>query len=246
MIYLFTDFGYQGPYVGELHAVFANLLPGTPVIDLMHDAPLFNPRASAYLLLALSRRFSPGDRCLAVVDPGVGMSARRALLIEADGVVYCGPDNGLLSKIVNAAKKVDCQQILWQPRDLSSSFHGRDCFAPVLAKHACNMEFSSSSIMTKELVGHDWPQQLDEVIYQDHFGNVVLGRQAGTLADTAVLQVSGLTIAYARTFAEVTPGEVFWYRNSMGLIELAMNQGSAGEKLGVSIGSKVSVLVKNV
>ena len=85
MIHLFTDFGWDGPYTGELKAVLARGLPEVAIIDLMHDAPAFNPRASAYLLGALSRQFIPGDLCLAVVDPGVGDDKRRVLLPEPLG-----------------------------------------------------------------------------------------------------------------------------------------------------------------
>jgi S-adenosylmethionine hydrolase len=72
MIYLFTDFGYHGPYVGEMQALLQRRLTHQQTTNLMHDAPRFNPRASAYLLAALAQQFEYGDICLAVVDPGVG------------------------------------------------------------------------------------------------------------------------------------------------------------------------------
>ncbi len=246
MIYLFTDFGNQGPYVGELHAVLARMLPEIRIIDLMHDAPVFNPRASAYLLKALSRQFQSGDLCLAVVDPGVGMAARRALLIEADGVRYCGPDNGLFSQIVRTASNVQCQEILWRPQQLSASFHGRDVFAPALALHAQGAQMPTCSIPAAEIHGCAWPLQLDEIIYFDHFGNAVMGRRTETLQPSNILQIGETQIRYARTFAEVAPGELFWYENSMGLAEVVINQGSAQEKLGLTIGDVVSVTGKNV
>ena len=246
MIYLFTDFGYQGPYVGELHAVLARMLPDIRIIDLMHDAPVFNSRASAYLLNALSGQFQSGDLCLAVVDPGVGMAERRALLIEADGVRYCGPDNGLLSQIVRTASNVQCQEILWRPQQLSASFHGRDVFAPALALHALGEEMQTRSISATEIYGREWPLQLDEVIYFDHFGNAVIGRSTETIQQLDILQIGDTSIQYARTFAEVAPGDVFWYENSMGLVEVAINQGSAKEELGLTIGKVVSVTGKNV
>ena len=241
MIYLFTDFGYSGPYVGELHATLSCLLPNTPIIDLMHDAPTFDPRASAYLLSALSKRFQPGDICLGVVDPDVGMCTRRAIIIEADGVTYCGPDNGLFSQVVSYAKQQNCYEILWRPEKLSSSFHGRDLFAPALALHMQDNLKDKIQTNSKDLIGSDWPVQLDEVIYIDHFGNAVTGRQAVSVSKTAVLEVEGFQIRHAETFAAVSPGETFWYENSMGLIELAVNQGSASQILILDIGSRISI-----
>jgi len=246
MIYLFTDFGFQGPYVGELHAVFGRMLPNARVINLMHDAPVFNPRASAYLLAALSRRFQSGDMCLGVVDPDVGIASRRAVLIEADGVTYCGPDNGLFSQVIRRANTCHCNEILWQPRETSASFHGRDVFAPALARHATGTDPHARVVASHDLVGHDWPPQFDEVVYFDHFGNAVLGRQAATLSDAAEVGIGDARIRHAGTFAEVEEGEAFWYENSMGLVELAMNRSSIRDKLALRIGSKVSVIDKNV
>ena len=240
MIYLFTDFGYQGPYVGELHATLSCLIPNNPIIDLMHDAPTFDPRASAYLLSALSKRFQPGDICIGVVDPDVGMSTRRAIIIEADGVIYCGPDNGLFSQIIGFAKQKICYEIVWCPEKLSSSFHGRDLFAPALALYTLGKLEDKTQIDNTALIGTDWPVQLDEVIYIDHFGNAVTGRQAVSLSKAAVLQVETLEIKHAQTFAAVKQGEIFWYENSMGLIELAVNQGSASQTLKLNIGSRLS------
>src|SRR5688572_23638495 len=96
MIALFTDFGVNGPYVGQMKAVLARAAPGVAVIDLLHDAPAFNPRASAYLLAALAREFAEGAVLLCVVDPGVG-TTRRPLVARLDGRWFVGPDNGLFN-----------------------------------------------------------------------------------------------------------------------------------------------------
>ncbi|MDJ0611876.1 MAG: SAM-dependent chlorinase/fluorinase, partial [Kiloniellales bacterium] len=91
MILLFTDFGLEGPYLGQVRSVLHREAPGVPVIDLVADAPAFDPRAAAYLLAALAPAFPAGSLFLAVVDPGVG-SDRPALAIEAGGQWFVGPD----------------------------------------------------------------------------------------------------------------------------------------------------------
>jgi S-adenosylmethionine hydrolase len=90
LIVLFTDFGLQGPYTGQMKAVLHQLAPGIPIVDLFADAPLGNPRPSAYLLAACAAWFPAGTTFLCVVDPGVG-GARPSIILEADGRWYVGP-----------------------------------------------------------------------------------------------------------------------------------------------------------
>src|SRR5262249_45495979 len=95
-IFLFTDFGSTDIYAGQVKSVLQQHAPGVAVIDLLHDAPDFNVRASAHLLAALAPRIPAGSTVLAVVDPGVG-SARAAVAMRGNGSWFVGPDNGLLS-----------------------------------------------------------------------------------------------------------------------------------------------------
>ena len=137
MIFLFTDFGADDVYVGQVHArlrrelAHANVL----VIDLLHAAPVFDVPASAHLLAALSSQIGAGDVCMAVVDPGVG-GARDAVAVRADRRWYVGPDNGMLSVVAARAHAAEVFRIVWRPEVLSVSFHGRDLFAPVAAQLA--------------------------------------------------------------------------------------------------------------
>lgn len=241
MIHLFTDFGWLGPYVGEMKAVIARELPNVNLVDLMHDAPMFNPKASAYLLAALSKRFVAGDFCLAVVDPGVGDQTRRAIVVEADGVHYVGPDNGLFALLIRNAKAVTSHEILWRPAKLSDSFHGRDVFAPVVSRLVRGLDIETCAIPTESLIGHEYPDELGEIIYLDHYGNAVTGLSAGHYTQQAQIQLNRRTIEYARTFSSVQPGEPFWYANSMGLVEIAVNGKSASEILKLSIGSMLAM-----
>jgi S-adenosylmethionine hydrolase len=98
MIVLFTDFGLQGPYTGQMKAVLHQMAPGLSIIDLFADAPAGNPKAAAYLLAAYAQWFAAGTTFLCVVDPGVG-GARPPVILEADGRWYVGPGNGLLELI---------------------------------------------------------------------------------------------------------------------------------------------------
>jgi len=243
MIYLFTDFGYQGPYVGELKVTLSNTLDSPyEVIDLIHDAPMFDPESSAYLLAALSTRFKPGDACLAVVDPGVGDSERRPILVKADGVTYCGPDNGLFSQVIKRTSDCNVNEITWRPDNLSTSFHGRDLFAPALAASLNSQNLALNSLDGKNLVGHSWPRDLDRVIYIDGFGNLVTGRRANTMTKTDNIRIVNQKIEHAETFSSREKGQPFWYSNSMGLVEIAVNQLRADDYFDVKMGTKLSVI----
>ena len=102
MIVLFTDFGLAGPYTGQVIAVLQREAPDVPVISLFADAPAGAPKPSAYLLAAYAAWFPAGTVLLCVVDPGVG-GERRALIAEADGRFYVGPDNGLFEIVLRRA-----------------------------------------------------------------------------------------------------------------------------------------------
>jgi S-adenosylmethionine hydrolase len=132
MIALFTDFGLHGPYTGQMKAVLHQMAPGIPIIDLFADAPVGNPKASAYLLAAYATWFPVRTVFLCVVDPGVG-GTRPSIFLEADGRWYIGPGNGLFELIQRRAQETRSWDIDWKPKHLSASFHGRDLFAPVAA-----------------------------------------------------------------------------------------------------------------
>ncbi len=136
MIVLFTDFGSDDIYVAQMKAVLrSKRRPAPPIHDLLHRVPNFDAKAGAHLLAALQGWFPAGSVFLAVVDPGVG-GTREPVVLEADGKAYVGPDNGLLSVVAARAAKVRTWRIVWRPAMQSASFHGRDLFAPVVARIA--------------------------------------------------------------------------------------------------------------
>jgi S-adenosylmethionine hydrolase len=237
MIALCTDFGLAGPYTGQVKAVLAREAPGVPVIDLFADLPPFEPRLAAYLLAAYAAWFEPGDVILAVVEPGVG-SGRGALVLEADRRWYVGPDNGLFELVLRRAK-ARVWQIDWRPERLSASFHGRDLFAPVAARVARGVPPAGHA--TEPLRFPDWPDDLAEIVYVDHYGNAMTGLRAAMLPPGTELQVAGVRVARVRTFSGVPEGQPLWYENANGLAEIAQNGGSAAERFALAPGHPVTV-----
>ena len=240
-IALFTDFGEQGPYLGQMESVLYAEGLEQPVIRLLSNAPRCNPRAAAYLLAALAEATRLPTLFLSVVDPGVG-GERLPLVVRSDRHWFVGPDNGLFSRLAVEAGDLEVRVIDWRPRRLSASFHGRDLFAPVAAGICRGTWAAGRKLSAARLVGADWPQSLAEVVYVDHYGNLMTGIRADALSPDALVRATGHRCRHARTFSDSDPGAVFWYENSIGLVELAVNSGSAGELLGLGIGDPVEVI----
>ena len=239
MIILFTDFGLEGPYVGQMKAVLCREAPGVPLIDLFADAPTHDPHAAAYLLAAYAGEFAPGSVFLCVVDPGVG-GERLPLVVEADGRWYVGPGNGLFNMVARRAETLCCWQITWRPQRLSATFHGRDLFAPVAARLARGEPPPGEVLDASAVVDDSWPDDYACVIYIDHFGNAMTGIRGAVLARDAVLGVKNWRISHARTYSEAQPGLPFWYENANGLVEIAVNGGRAADLLHLCPGEPVN------
>ena len=241
MIVLFTDFGLEGPYTGQVLAVLQQTAPAIPAISLFADAPAGESKPSAYLLAAYAAWFPAGTVFLCVVDPGVG-GARRAVVAAADGKYFTGPDNGLFDLVLRRGEAAALWEIAWQPPVLSASFHGRDLFAPVAARLARGDKLADLARPADDRVAErGWPDDLAEIVYLDHYGNALTGLRGAAVPPDARLKASGRRIAPAATFSAVRPGEAFWYVNSNGLAEIAVNGGSAATVLGLRVGSPVAV-----
>src|SRR5262245_7930272 len=239
MIALFTDFGLYGPYTGQMKAVLHRMAPGIPAIDLFADAPVGNPKAAAYLLPAYAAWFPAKTVFLCVVDPGVG-GPRPAII--RDSRWYVGPGNGLFELVQRRAQETCSWDIEWKPKHLSASFHGRDIFAPVAAMLARGDSPPGRPRNDGAVRRADWPDDLCEIVYVDHFGNAMTGVRAAVLPPSARLMAAGRVLERARTFSDLPKGVAFWYENSNGLAEIAVNQGRADHEIGLSIGIPIEII----
>jgi S-adenosylmethionine hydrolase len=239
MIALFTDFGLDGLYVGQMHAVVNAALPAEKVIDLCHTIPPQDVRAAAYLLPAYTRYLPPATVIICVVDPGVG-SQRPHAACEADGRWFVGPDNGLFDVLQQHAHSFRKYHFQW-PGQVSNSFHARDIYTPA----ACLLVESAQPdvLQARQVEGAvtKFEPDINQVIYFDYFGNAITGYRFSSLAGESALQLNGLPLHPARTFSDVDECTAFWYENANGLIEIAVNQGSAQDKLGLQAGDTFTI-----
>ncbi|MGD2138216.1 MAG: SAM-dependent chlorinase/fluorinase [Gammaproteobacteria bacterium] len=239
MLVLFTDFGLQGPYIGQVTAVLQQHAPGVPVVSLFSDLPPFDIRAAAYLLPAYTQGFPPGTVFVCVVDPGVG-SARPGVVLQADGRWYVGPNEGLFAPLARRAGTIRCWRLPEPVPGVSPSFHGRDVFAPVAGRLARDGRHAGREQDTGGLVRPDWPDELWRVVYIDRFGNAITGLRSSAVEADTVFSVNGRSLQPARTFSDVSEGGAFWYENANGLVEFAVNRGRADTVLGLDTGSGFS------
>ncbi len=245
MIALFTDFGREGPYQGLLSNSIYKIAPQAKVIDLIANAPVFDASSAGYLLFALSKDFAPGTVFLGIVDPGVGGS-RKPCIVSANGHWFVGPDNGLFDVVASLDENARWWQITWQPETLSNTFHGRDLFAPV----AAYLEQDIASLSRLAEPDHSSRSNVTantySIIYTDSYGNLITGIQAADVSPNSIFEVRGETITYTKTFSEVGTGQVFWFENAFGLVEIAVNKGSAADYFGLKTGAPVKLIKSNL
>jgi S-adenosylmethionine hydrolase len=249
IITLTTDFGLSDPFVGIMKGVILSIAPEAQVVDITHDIKAFDIVEATFLIDSAYRYFPEGTVHVIVVDPGVG-SARRPIAAAAHGHLFVAPDNGVLSAVLESEVYHITNQSFFLD-SISRTFHGRDIFAPVGANLARGAPIESVGPrildFTKKPLPKPRPQGdklLGTVLRIDRFGNIVTNLKRRHLVDDFTIHLAGLPITrLCGNFSEAEPGEFFAFEGSTGFIEIALNQGSAAEKLSVERGAEIEVEV---
>jgi S-adenosyl-L-methionine hydrolase (adenosine-forming) len=257
IVTLLTDFGTADAYVGVVKGVILGINPAARVIDLTHAVPPQCVAVGALLLRAAVGFFPPGTVHVAVIDPGVG-STRRPILIETDGGVLVGPDNGVLTAAADALgrRAVRClEKTGWFRRPVSQTFHGRDVFAPVaahLSRGVPPSQFGSAGggVVECRLPVPRWSDAAaaltGEVVHVDHFGNLLTNIDAAALERFRGSRVS-VSIAGRRVvgpvsaYSAVAEGDALAIMGSWGMLEVAIRNGSAATMFAARAGTPVTV-----
>jgi hypothetical protein len=257
VITFLTDYGRDDEFVGICHGVIARRCPQARVIDLTHGIPPQDVLAGA-LALARSLPYVPAGVLLAVVDPGVGGARRAVALRAADGRLLVGPDNGLLWPAAQAAggiaAAVDLAGSAYLLAPVSATFHGRDVFAPVAAALAGGMplervgaplDVASLEELEIPAPGRDGDALLVTALAVDRFGNVALNAARDDLPSAATAwRADEQPATLGRIFADVAAGDLLLYEDSSGTLALAVNRGSAAERLGVGQGATLRLVAR--
>jgi S-adenosylmethionine hydrolase len=265
---LLSDFGLRDPSAGIMRAVVAGICPRAIVVDLAHDVRKFAIRDGA-LLLWSALPYLPIGAHVAVIDPGVGTARKGIAIATLRGDYLVGPDNGLLMPAAARLGGITRVHLLENPRyalpDVSSSFHGRDVFAPAAAHLADGVpiEELGRAVDPRRLLELEWPRPeirpgrlRAQAIYLDTFGNVKLSALADDLAAALpglhagaplVLRIGEeraapeLPVTWARTFGDVPEGWPLLTADSYGRLALSVHQGSAVERYGVALDMVIEV-----
>jgi S-adenosylmethionine hydrolase len=266
---LTTDFGLADWYVAAVKGVVLGLAPGTQIVDVSHEVPPGDIETAAFLLAAAAPAFPPGTVHLAVVDPGVG-SARRLLAVETAEAHFLAPDNGLLTPflpplrvaVARAAERAD----LFRPAidgGGSSTFHGRDRFAPLAAallrgEAAASLgpEILDPVLLPGAVPSREGDLLLGRVVHVDRFGNLVTDLPAAWLPDVPfeATLTSGDADAAGRGvippirrrvthYRELPAGEAGLLIGSLGTIEISLDGGNLAALWHIKRGAAVRIVL---
>lgn len=254
IVTLTTDFGLRDPFVAVMKAVILSIERRVRLVDLSHELPPHRVLPAALFLREACPRFPPGTIHVAVVDPGVGGS-RRPLVARAGGQFYVGPDNGIFSLVFRQAPLEGAWQIEnlgYRLPELSRTFHGRDLFAPAAAHLAKGVPPNALGprILDPAMLEVPRPKILPdrisgEIIWIDRFGNCATNMEENCVKQWAggkpftVHAASGKISALSDSYDSVPAGRLLAIFNSSGLLEIACNQASAQEALGLKEGDPV-------
>lgn len=239
VITLLTDFGTADYFVGAVKGAILSVNPNVVIVDITHDVPAQDIEAGAFMLMASYQTFPNGTIHVAVVDPGVG-SSRRPIIVAANDQFFVGPDNGIFSYIcANRTFHVTAEKY-FRP-DPSSTFHGRDIFAPVagaLSTGVLPEQFGPEINDAVRLPPLETPLR---IIHIDRFGNCVTNIRRETFEGRS-LSINGRTIGEVRNFygEAGSSNELFAIWGSAGFLEISVNGGSAAQILGAKRGDTVS------
>jgi S-adenosylmethionine hydrolase len=263
VIALLTDFGLSDTYVGVMKGVITGIVPNARLIDITHAIPPQRIASGAWQLAIVYRFFPRGTVFLCVVDPGVG-STRGAIALHAGDWFFVGPDNGLFSYVYAEQpvhRAVTLANTRYRLSQVSSTFHGRDVFAPAAAYLALGVGLSEfgPAIDPASLVRLDVRRPVREngtivarVVHIDQYGNVVTDIPLALVPDLfdeqmrvrAVFVEAGAIVEQrARFFTAATSGAPFLYVDSTETLGVAVREGNAAQALGVHLGSEVTLIL---
>jgi hypothetical protein len=256
-IALLTDFGLGDWYVGMMKGVMATVNPGASVVDVCHAIPRHSVSAASFALLASYRFFPEGTVFVIVVDPGVGTS-RGILCAASAGRLFVAPDNGTLTGVLareGLTRMFRVEDSRYFLEQVSSTFHGRDIFAPVAARLAGGLDPAELGPEETEWLKIEMPAPTvrdrsaeTQVQWVDSFGNLITDCPAGLARELARkwegLKVSAETggcFTMVSTYGEVEPGCPLAVAGSSGYLEISIREGDAADRLGIGVGDKLTL-----
>lgn len=239
LITLLTDFGTADYFVGAVKGAILSVNSRAVIVDITHEIPPQDVEAGAFTLLASYKTFPAGTIHVVVIDPGVG-SERRPIIVSANEQFFVGPDNGLFTYINDrepSHRVVHVTSERYFRPSVSSTFHGRDVFAPVAAALSNGVALEDFGVEINDAVRLPSLETPLRIIHIDRFGNCVTNI---TRAEKSVV-INGRTISeFRRFYGDGDDESLFAIWGSAGFLEISVNGGSAAKALGARRGDEVS------
>jgi len=259
VITLLSDFG--DVYPASMKGVILRIHPDAKLVDISHSIPRHDIRAGAFILMTSARYFPSGTVHIAIVDPGVG-TKRRAIAImarssEGDIHYFIGPDNGLLIPAAKRFGEFEVYEITNGAlflKKVSSTFHGRDIFAPVGAHISKGLDIAEVGSRIFDFVGLDFGKGKKnnnsiegEIIFIDPFGNIVTNISLGTFdfKNGDILDIQGIEIPFLNSYGSCNEGDALCLIGSHGFLEIAINHGNAAAFLNKKQGDGIILKIKS-
>ena len=249
-IALLTDFGTRDYFVAAMKGVILSIDPIAVIVDITHEIEPQNIGEASFVLRACRRDFPKGTVFVAVVDPGVG-SDRRGIAVEAGDQIFIGPDNGIFSFITDKNARVfELKNAEFFAPQVSSTFHGRDVFAPVAAHISRGISIEEVGPRIDPILKTEQPEAVTgeggvisgRVIHIDRFGNLVTNIPPEMLPGSFRLKVNGTVIAEKRQcYSDGPGGTPFLIVGSAGFLEISVYRGSARTATDADVGEAVTV-----
>ena len=243
VISLLTDFGTADYFVGAVKGAILSVNPEAVIVDITHEIAPQDISAGAFTLLGAYQTFPAGTIHVVVVDPGVG-STRRPIVVSANEQFFVGPDNGLFTYIYDREPAFEVFHVTAEKyfrRDSSTTFHGRDIFAPVAAALSNGVKPRKLGPRIGDAIRLDIPLAPEvltngdvraRIIHIDHFGNCVTNITRDLVKPNATLVINRTTIRDFRTFYGEDPAPTpFAIWGSAGFLEISINGSSAAKHL---------------
>ena len=258
IITLTTDFGESDPYVAMMKGVILSINPDAKIIDISHQIPAGSIQEGGLIIKESYKYFPSGTVHVGVVDPGVG-GKRKSIAVLVDNYFFVGPDNGLFSPIIETqvhTNSIHLKEKRYWMNKISSTFHGRDIFAPVAAHLSLGVDpfLMGEKIDNPTTLAHPLPREnnsdlVGEIIRVDHFGNLITNITREHLSPflsskDLIIKVGSLTLKkISTTYNDVPEGQPLALIGSSDLLEIAVNMGRAIDYFGQDkvIGTNVQV-----
>lgn len=252
IITLLTDFGTSDGYVGAMKGVILGINPNSTIVDITHDVHPQDIHQAAYLLDTVHPYFPDDTIHIVVVDPGVG-TERQSVILKTPRAIFVAPDNGVLSHVID--EKVEAIAItnpdFWLEH-VSTTFHGRDIFAPVAAHLSLGIPISEFGKATSSLVTFPWIQPTTEengtvvgqVIHIDRFGNLITNLKRADLPNTDFFIEVKRHFIHKLSSSYAEGDELLALIGSNGYLEIGVKNGSAAMSLAAECGDRVDIVAK--